>query len=143
MLTLKNPFLASSFVATSERVLHETPAAIRAFHPSVPNALVSVVMKAMAKAPAQRYVHVRELLDDLRLVYRGPTPSKLTAVRTRRKQKRWLVAGIVLTLIAVAGFAVYWWDHRSPILGERGWVLIADFEAPGEATIPDKGCARP
>jgi tetratricopeptide (TPR) repeat protein len=139
MLTLKNPFLASSFVATSERVLHETPAAIRAFHPSVPNGLVTVVMKAMAKAPAQRYVHVRELLDDLRLVYGGATPSKLTAVRTRRKEKRWLVAGIVLGVIAVAGFAVYWWDHRSPILGERGWVLVADFETPGEATIPDKG----
>jgi tetratricopeptide (TPR) repeat protein len=139
MLTLKNPFLASSFVATSERVLHETPAAIRAFHPSVPNGLVTVVMKAMAKAPAQRYVHVRELLDDLRLVYGGATPSKLTAVRTRRKEQRWRVAGIVLAVIAVAGFAVYWWDHRSPILGERGWVLIADFETPGEATIPDKG----
>jgi hypothetical protein len=77
MLTLKNPFLASSFVATSERVLHETPAAIRAFHPSSPNGLVTVVMKAMAKSPAQRYVHVRELLDDLRLVYGGRRRANL------------------------------------------------------------------
>jgi serine/threonine protein kinase len=39
MLTLKQPFLASSFVATSERVLHETPTAIRTFNPNVPPVL--------------------------------------------------------------------------------------------------------
>ncbi len=140
MLTLKNPFLASSFVATSERVLHETPAAIRAFHPTVPEGLVAVVMKAMAKAPTERYAHVRELLEDLRLVYAGATPSKLTAVRVRRKEKRWLASGIVGVVVAVAAvFGVYWWEHRGPILAERGWVLVADFETSGEPAIPDKG----
>jgi len=142
MLTLKNPFLASSFVATSERVLHETPAAIRAFHPTVPDGLVTVVMKAMAKAPTERYAHVRDLLNDLRLVYAGATPSKLTAVRIRRKEKRWLAAGIVGVVVVaavVAVLGVYWWEHRHPILAERGWVLVADFETSGEPAIPDKG----
>ena len=142
MLTLKNPFLASSFVATSARILHETPTAIRTFHPSVPDGLVTVVMKAMAKAPAQRYAHVRELLDDLRLVYAGATPSKLTAVRIRRKEKekRWLLAGVGMAVVAASAvFAVYWWHYREPILAERGWVLVADFDTSGEAAIPDKG----
>ncbi len=142
MLTLQNPFLASSFVATSERVLHETPTAIHAFNPRVPDGLVAVVLRAMAKAPAQRYAHVRELLDDLRLVYAGATPSKLTAVRSPRREKRRRMASTVAVGVAVAVsvvLAMYWWKDREPILAERGWVLISDFETSGEATVPDKG----
>src|SRR5438477_6256003 len=38
-LTCQHPFLAGSFVATSDRIRHETPASIRIFNPKVPEQL--------------------------------------------------------------------------------------------------------
>ena len=142
MLTLKHPFLASSFVATSERILHETPSAIRAFNPNVPVVLDTIVMKAMAKSPTQRYANAAELLQELRLVHAGATPNRLATVvpvRDRRNEKKWQIAAVVVVAAMAAGFAIYWWMYREPILAERGWVLISDFETSGDETIPDKG----
>jgi tetratricopeptide (TPR) repeat protein len=142
MLTLKNPFFTGSFVATSERILHDTPAAIRVFNPNVPEGLESVVMKAMAKTTAQRYANARELLDDLRRVEAGALPSRSTPVATLRekqKAKRSLLAAVVLVAVVAFAFAIYRWTHRPPVLAERGWVLISDFETSGDEVIPDKG----
>jgi len=142
MLTLKNPFFTRSFVATSELILHHTPAAIRVFNPNVPERLEAVVMKAMAKTPAERYANARDLLEDLRRVRAGALPSKLVPVMTFGKgwkHRRWLFAALVLMAVAASAFAIYRWAHRQPILAERGWVLISDFETSGDDAIPDKG----
>ena len=142
MLTLHHPFSASGLVATSERILHETPTAIRVFNPSVPEVLEAIVMKAMAKAPAQRYADARGLLKELRQLQAGAMPSKLTPVvpqRAEQKAKRWPLAAIVAMAIVVAVFVIYRWVHPEPILAERGWVLVSDFETSGDNPIPDKG----
>jgi tetratricopeptide (TPR) repeat protein len=142
MLTLKNPFCASSFVATSERILHQTPTAIRLFNPHVPAGLDAVVMKAMAKSSTQRHANARELLEDLRAVQAGVMPKKLTPIvslQEERKKRLWLVAAIGVMFVVAAVFAIRWWTHREPILAERGWVLISDFETSGDESIPDKG----
>ena len=88
MLTRKHPFLANSFVATSERVLHETPTAIRTFNPHVPATLDAIVMKSMAKAATQRFPNAGELLGELRLAHAGATPNRLTAVVPALKKGR-------------------------------------------------------
>jgi len=139
MLTLKNPFFTNSFVATSERILHETPTAIRVFNPDVPASLDAVVMKAMAKSPTQRHANAHELLEDLRAVQAGVMPKKLTptvSLQEGRKMRRWLVAAIVVMVVA-AVFAIRWWTEREPILAERGWVLLSDFETSGDESIPE------
>ncbi len=142
MLTLKNPFFTSSFVATSERILHETPTSIRRFNAHVPQGLDLLVMKAMAKSPAQRYADARELQEDLRAVQAGVIPKKLApmvSLQEHRKKRNWLVAAIVVVVVVAAIFAILRSRHRYPILAERGWVLISDFETSGDGAIPDKG----
>ena len=141
MLTLENPFFTSSFVATTERILHHTPTPICVFNPHVPPGLDAVVMKAMAKSSAQRYANARELLGDLSAVRLGVMPKKLAlpvSLKETRKKRRWLVAALMVMAVA-AVFAVRWWTHRKPILAERGWVLISDFETSGDESLPDKG----
>lgn len=140
ILTRKNPFFTGSFVATSERILHDTPAAIRNFNPAVPEGVEAVVMKAMAKTTAQRYANAHELLEDLRRVQAGALPTKLTpvALRERWKGKRWLLAAALAAMVALS-FAIHRWEHRQPVLAERGWVLISDFENPGDAAISGDG----
>jgi len=142
MLTLKNPFSTDSFVATSERILHDAPAAIRVVNPNVPEGLESVIIKAIAKTTAQRYANARELLDDLCRVEAGALPTKLPPVviqAEKRGGRRRLVAAVALVAVVAFAFAIYRWLHRQPLLAERGWVLISDFETSGDEAIPDKG----
>ena len=141
MLTRKHPFFTHSFVATSERILHETPRAIRVFNANVPEGLDAVVMKAMAKTPGQRYTNAGELLEDLRRAQTGAIPNELTpaASQEERAKRRWLIAAITVLAVAASAFAVYRWAYRQPILAEGGWVLISDFETSGDEAIPDKG----
>src|SRR5205807_1391377 len=95
MLALRHPFFKGSFVATSDRILHETPTAIRVFTPNLPEGLDAIVMKAMAKVPAQRYANARELLEDLCRVQAGARssqPAPVVSLWEERKIKRWSVA---------------------------------------------------
>ena len=117
VLTGQHPFMAGSFVATTDRIRRETPASIRIFNRSVPEDLEALVNKAMAKEPAQRYASAQELLDDLRSVREGITPTGLLRAVPQggqtssdskgwRNKKKWLVATAVLVL-AVLSAGVY------------------------------------
>jgi tetratricopeptide (TPR) repeat protein/predicted Ser/Thr protein kinase len=142
ILALKNPFFASSFAATSERILHQVPVSVRALNPDVPETLEAIVMRAMAKSATERYANTRELVEDLRRVRAGASPVKMPPPAWLPKQprvKRWLAAGVVLLLAAGSGLAIYRWTHRAPVLAERGWVLVADFDTSGDETILDAG----
>jgi serine/threonine-protein kinase len=61
-LTGQHPFLASSFVATTDRIRKETPTPIHIFNHGVSKELEALVNKAMAKEPGQRYASARDLL---------------------------------------------------------------------------------
>jgi tetratricopeptide (TPR) repeat protein/tRNA A-37 threonylcarbamoyl transferase component Bud32 len=142
MLTGQHPFLASSFVATTDRIRSETPAAIRIFNPRVPDGVEALVSRAMAKDPGQRYASAKELLDDLRRVQAGLTPNTLRPMLPRAqglKFRRWVVGCLLAALAIAAGWGVYRALRRPPILSERGWVLISDFESRGDDPLPDVG----
>jgi serine/threonine protein kinase/tetratricopeptide (TPR) repeat protein len=117
VLTGQHPFMAGSFVATTDRIRRETPASIRIFNRSVPEDLEALVNKAMAKDPSQRYASAQELLDDLRNVREGVTPTGLLRVvppsgparsdrKSRRQKKTWMWA-TALVAVALLSAAVY------------------------------------
>lgn len=104
MLAGHHPFLASSFVATADRIRNETPTPIRIFNSKVSDELQAVVSKAMAKEPGQRYATAKELLQDLHAVHSGITSSSLLhtlpAPRpTGRKLAAWRWALIMLVIV--------------------------------------------
>ena len=78
VLTGQHPFMAGSFVATTDRIRRETPASIRIFNRAVSEDLEALVNKAMAKDPALRFAGAQELLDALLQVRGGHTPSGLS-----------------------------------------------------------------
>jgi serine/threonine protein kinase/Flp pilus assembly protein TadD len=112
VLTGQHPFLAASFVATTDRIRTETPASIRIFNRSASPDLEALVYKAMAKDPAQRYTSAQELLEALHRVHGGLTTTGLTrAVPHRfearpRKKRNWLWAALIAGSLLSA--AVYW-----------------------------------
>jgi serine/threonine-protein kinase len=100
-----HPFLSDSYVATTHRILHEKATPIRVFNPSVSAELERIVARAMAKDPEDRYANAQELLEDLRDVQTGVTPSKLLPARKLHAPRRsvgLVVWGLVASLV-VAG----------------------------------------
>jgi eukaryotic-like serine/threonine-protein kinase len=88
ILTHQQPFIASSFVATADRVRNERPTPIRVFNREVPKDLEAVINRSMAKEPGQRYANARELLDDLSRVRVVLTPSVLSRILPHRQNPR-------------------------------------------------------
>jgi len=143
MLSGQHPFLAGSFMATSDRILREEPAPLRELNPQIPADLERIVTRMLAKDPAQRYATARDLLADLRALQRGEVPelthpglaSWLSLSRWVRRARYGLAAGLAAGL-ALVGFW-YWKQPRTSAFAQRDWVLVADFSnQTGEANLP-------
>jgi len=68
LLTGHKPFDAESLHAVLFQVMEHQPEDVRHWSPEVPNILVQVVDKALAKDPDARYQHAGEMREALRLV---------------------------------------------------------------------------
>lgn len=108
-LSGQHPFLAGSYVATTHRIIHESPTPIHIFNPKVPGELEDIVITALAKEPSQRYANARDLLDDLSAVREGVTPSKVLPLLRQRRRKAWLPAFALAALVflALAAFGLW------------------------------------
>jgi serine/threonine protein kinase/WD40 repeat protein len=65
LLTLRPPFEGRSAAELSKQIIGREPVAPRQFDPKIPRDLETIILKAMAKRPADRYGTARELADDL------------------------------------------------------------------------------
>ncbi len=118
VLTGHHPFLAGSFVATSDRIRCETPAPIHIFNAEVPEELEKLVNKAMAKEPGQRYASTRELLEQLCLVESRITPTGLSRVLPRKatpKPKYAVFVAVAAALVAACLLAILY--HNAKLKG--------------------------
>ena len=79
MVTGTLPFTGDNPVAIAMQHVHEPPVPPRDLVPTVPENLENVIMRALAKDPAQRYLTAQAFLDDLKMVKDGldvaPPPS--------------------------------------------------------------------
>jgi WD40 repeat protein/serine/threonine protein kinase len=66
LVTGRTPFQADSIVGVLVQILDREPISPRDLNPKVPRDLETVVLKAMAKRPEDRYQSGQELADDLR-----------------------------------------------------------------------------
>jgi len=112
VLTGQHPFLAGSFLATTDRIRNETPTPVRIFNRSVTPELEALVNKTMAKDASHRYISASELLEALREVHGDLSDAGLARVvplrvEDRPKKKRiWVWAALVAALLLCA--LVYW-----------------------------------
>ncbi len=75
MLTGRPPFVADSSVALLMQHLQEPAPAPRQFAPDIPPSVEQVVLKALAKAPDQRYPNASTLRDALRQAWEAGASS--------------------------------------------------------------------
>ena len=72
MLALREPFRGRTVRQTFENILHDDPQSLRESAPErgIPESLESIVLKAIAKDPAERHQSMVELIDGLESVRR-------------------------------------------------------------------------
>jgi serine/threonine protein kinase len=87
------------------QILEEEPPALRGLNPSLPVELETIVLKAMAKHPEDRYTSAKDLADDLkRFLDDKPVQARRPGLRERAakwaRRHRRVVAAAVLGLVA-------------------------------------------
>ncbi len=124
-LSGRHPFHGENFVATTGRILHETPPPLSKANPKVPGELERIVAKMLAKNPAERYATSADLLVDLRAAERAmqsgaphaavlPLPQAKPGVAWLRRG--WAIAAVAI--LAVAGLGLIpQVRHRLPWFG--------------------------
>jgi eukaryotic-like serine/threonine-protein kinase len=153
MLTGRPPFSGDSPVSIAYKHVKEDPVPPRRLNADVPPSMDAVVMKTMAKNPANRYQTAEELREDLERAGRGmptlatpvlpgdatevvtgPVGAGETAVMTGMppeeqegpgRRRGWLVALVVLLALALLGVAAFF--------------LVRSLlpEPTGQVTVPD------
>jgi tetratricopeptide (TPR) repeat protein len=115
LLTLRPAFDAPDRAALIKRMTEQEPIPPRRHDPSIPRDLETIVQKAIAREPADRYQSATELADDLSRFLAG---RPIAARRVRRSEQLWrwcrrnpALAGVTTTavlalLAAVAILAV-------------------------------------
>ena len=108
MVAGRLPFYGEYEQAVLYSIMHEAPEPLTAVRTGVPKELERIVEKALAKAPAQRYQHVADLLVDLEALEREQGSSR-SAVHAVPEPKKSTPAALYLAaavgVVAVAGLA--------------------------------------
>jgi tetratricopeptide (TPR) repeat protein len=81
MATGRVPFRGDTPLAVMFKQMKEPPPPPRQLNPSLPEGVEAVILKALAKDPAERYQHVEEMVEDLRQAI--AEASLLAEVETR------------------------------------------------------------
>ena len=100
LLTLRPAFEESDRVKLIEQVLHESPPPLRQLDRRIPRDLETIVLKALAKEPGERYPTAGQLAEDLRRFVAG---RPILARRSSAIERLWR------------------WSQRNPLLagGDR------------------------
>ena len=107
LLTGQPPFTGREVVDVILAVLSDDPKPLRVARPSTPADLETIVLKCLAKEPAQRYDSARALAEDLQRYIDGePIQGKRTSLLWRlrrrvRRNKGMFALGVAATLLTL------------------------------------------
>jgi hypothetical protein len=128
LLTLQPAVRGGDRQEVLQQIAFEEPMLPRRIQKTVPAELETIVLKAMEKNPADRYITARELADDLRRFLDGqPIRARRPTITQRllswsRRHRAVVVAAVVVLLVAVVGLAastVLIWREREQTRAEK------------------------
>ncbi|HMO16052.1 MAG TPA: serine/threonine-protein kinase [Pirellulaceae bacterium] len=130
MLTLQPMFSGDAHAALLYQILHQEPKYVRNIDRSIPVELETIVLKAIAKAPEERYVTAAEFAEDLRrflterpILARRPTMVERLRKWTRRHPGYLIAAGLMCLVSAIVmGIATgrVWQEQQRTKLALQG-----------------------
>lgn len=114
MLTGVHPFLRSDLGGTCNAIANEDPPAPSALKPDLPDLLLHILRKALAKSPEERYQSAHEVFTDLKGL-RDPDSITWSGVRLPGMVRRGSLTGwmALAVAMAVSVYGAVWWFTRS------------------------------
>ncbi len=112
LLTLRPAVAGTDRQELLRRIAQEEPIAPRRIEPGIPRELETILLKAMAKEPANRYATARDLADDLRrfLADRPIRARRPTAwervVKWARRHPSVVASALIVSTLALVGSSV-------------------------------------
>ena len=135
LLTRRPIFPATDRQALLNQILHEEPTPLRTLDRHLPEELETIVMKATAKLPSERYAtagdfaaDLRRYLDDRPILARRPTAVEL-ARKWMRRHPAAVRAALAVSVAGTLGFGL----STAVVLREQGRTQAAYREAEGRA----------
>jgi eukaryotic-like serine/threonine-protein kinase len=138
MLSGRPPFRGETSLTLAMQHLTHKPEPLGGLRDDIPPVLCEIVHKMMARLPADRYQHAREILQDLKQVTRllkqpeGAAAAGLVQTAARKPPKDWREAffswtrarhlaafACVATLVAGSSAAVGWWMRPASPLNTK------------------------
>jgi len=158
LLTLEPACNGPDRQAVLRQIAFEDPPHPRKLNRSIPVDLETIVLKAIAKNPTERYATARELGDDLERFLRDE-PVRAKRPTLMQKARKWAVrhqplvwSGVVLLLIVVVGLTISNFllrekqatilDQKKELLDNQGKLLANQEELTRERDQKAKAAAR-
>jgi serine/threonine protein kinase len=131
LLTLRPMFDGADRQTLLHQILNEEPRPPRALGPAIPAELETIVLKAVSKAPAERYATAGEFAEDLHRFLRHE-PIKARRATPGQRARKWLrrhpsvlVGGaVLLALLAAGSLAATWVIRGEQKKTERAYELV-------------------
>ena len=138
-ITGRPPFQSPEVAVVYQQVIQVNPASPRQLNPELPRDIDWVVMKCLAKAPADRYASAAALADDLQrfankqpVLARPPGPALRLLRWTQRAPWKAGVVLLILFMIVAAGASTAGWVEQSRQQAARQVVLALGTAQPAE-----------
>jgi tetratricopeptide (TPR) repeat protein/tRNA A-37 threonylcarbamoyl transferase component Bud32 len=101
-LTGTHPFKAATFMATCDRILHESPPPPNKINPEVSEGLARIIMRMLAKNPDDRFANAQQLLGVLTAAAEAITHPSLLLRRVSELQRpRLMLSILAISIIAI------------------------------------------
>ncbi|HZT79275.1 MAG TPA: serine/threonine-protein kinase, partial [Gemmataceae bacterium] len=118
LLALRPAFLGSDRQELLHQIASEEPVAPRRLSRGVPRDLETIVLKAMAKEPGERYQAAQELADDLRR-FLNDEPIRARRPTVVQRLRKWIRRHRAVVGTAAAGFLV----ALAVAASSMGWIV--------------------
>ncbi len=114
MLAGEPPVSGASVQAMIAKLMTERPTALRVLRDSVPPAMEAAIMRALAKAPVDRFATARQFSEAL---VGGPPMAPLAGADAPAKptSRKW--AGVAAGIVVLGAAAIYLLTHRGTVSG--------------------------
>src|SRR5207247_5222390 len=150
LLTLRPAFDDSQRIGLMEKITREEPLPPRKLDGRIPRDLETIVLKAVAKEPADRYLTAAALAEDLRR-FLGDRPIQARRTRVLERLWRWrrrnpkvaaLTAAVALLLVLIAAgsvvAAVLLERERDRVVRELAWSELAQARSTRQSGQPGR-----
>jgi serine/threonine protein kinase len=101
MLTGQRPFQADNILGLQYQHVFTPPKPVREVNPAVPEVLEQITLRALAKAPEQRYQSADEMAQALSAILVPPQPPRVKIVSTPQPRPKNTVKWIAILLVII------------------------------------------